>query len=622
MNECVKHSDAIWRGVNHTHALAHEIRRAAKHKKSRRKRARTHETPSAFAVMLEVIILLATLRLCHAPFNIGADTMEDALEMPAASTITAMAFAATALALGRKRLLSTSVSTPPPVPLRLFRRTVDSSALPADPADPKSGYDLPSPASASGAGGPSFDIDSDAEECEDYDESAADDSDEHSGGALPIRKSTGKLWSKAQFPEGTSGAKNWDMSNLLAAQTWVCPCPDRRNCIGSERVPLLDLYEHRKAFRTKAGAKGGLRDANRIEMQGHYDAKTTSFTRSFVVGSFGDCCSASAGLANGLSFCQWANSRADLRGGKPWHAGRCDVASKQLSEQRVHLESYIRELRSKYEGPKGGSNPRDKWTVPKASAAARWDEYSKMRRQKGLPVIGSKSLFEKLWKGHTEITEIGAKGHAKCDSCGDHLVDRAVYEGRMDAEAKSKINELDERHARHMKEQKGERDYAEDWWTKAEHHPGRVTALSMDAPTETQFDVPVQQRTAFDPVKSVDGAKRWSSKITGLMMAGIGMLTFVSRDGLGSGPNLSCTVLYLGMLHIVATTGVLGATLNVLLDNTGGDNKNNEMIFFLAWLVAIDAVDESSFFCMMKGHTFLIPSPELTRRSELSSSSC
>jgi hypothetical protein len=136
--------------------------------------------------MLEVIILLATLRLCHAPFNIGADTMEDALEMPAASTITAMAFAATALALGRKRLLSTSVSTPPPVPLRLFRRTVDSSALPADPADPKSGYDLPSPASASGAGGPSFDIDSDAEECEDYDESAADDSDDDGGQTIIV----------------------------------------------------------------------------------------------------------------------------------------------------------------------------------------------------------------------------------------------------------------------------------------------------------------------------------------------------------------------------------------------------------------------------------------------------
>ena len=44
MNECVKHSDAIWRGVNHTHALAHEIRRAAKHKKSSKEaRARSRD---------------------------------------------------------------------------------------------------------------------------------------------------------------------------------------------------------------------------------------------------------------------------------------------------------------------------------------------------------------------------------------------------------------------------------------------------------------------------------------------------------------------------------------------------------------------------------------------------
>ena len=35
-----------------------------------------------------------------------------------------------------------------------------------------------------------------------------------------------------------------------------------------------------------------------------------------------------------------------------------------------------------------------------------------------------------------------------------------------------------------------------------------------------------------------------------------------------------------------------------------GDNKHNEMIFFLAWLVAIDATEEASFFCMMKGHTY------------------
>lgn len=183
-------------------------------------------------------------------------------------------------------------------------------------------------------------------------------------------------------------------------------------------------------------------------------------------------------------------------------------------------------------------------------------------------------------------------------------VELAKYEGRYDDVAREARKAIQERQAQHDREHLGERNYAEDWWLKGEHDPSRVTALSMDAPTETQFDVPVQQREAHDAAKSLDTAKKWSSKITGLMMAGMGMLAFVSRDGLGSGPNLSCTVLYLGLLHVVKVHGGLGASLNVLLDNTSGDNKNNDVIFFLAWLVLIDAVEEASFFCMQKGHTY------------------
>jgi hypothetical protein len=47
-----------------------------------------------------------------------------------------------------------------------------------------------------------------------------------------------------------------------------------------------------------------------------------------------------------------------------------------------------------------------------------------------------------------------------------------------------------------------------------------------------------------------------------------------------------------------------GAHIHVLLDNTTGDNKNNEVIFFLAWLVETGVCDEASFFCMLVGHTY------------------
>ena len=39
---------------------------------------------------------------------------------------------------------------------------------------------------------------------------------------------SGKLWSSSQFPAGTTGVTNWEMSNLTAAQAWECPCLDRR----------------------------------------------------------------------------------------------------------------------------------------------------------------------------------------------------------------------------------------------------------------------------------------------------------------------------------------------------------------------------------------------------------
>ena len=117
---------------------------------------------------------------------------------------------------------------------------------------------------------------------------------------------------RQQFPEGADGPANWDLSNLTAAQAWECPCLDRRNCIGSERIPLLHLYEHRKLFRTTAKGSGGFRDTARKEMEERYDVSNRTFTRSFKVGEVVDCCAASAGLAKGLSFGTFASARADV----------------------------------------------------------------------------------------------------------------------------------------------------------------------------------------------------------------------------------------------------------------------------------------------------------------------
>lgn len=96
-------------------------------------------------------------------------------------------------------------------------------------------------------------------------------------------------------------------------------------------------------------------------------------------------------------------------------------------------------------------------------------------------------------------------------------------------------------------------------------------------------------------------------KMMGIMIAGLGMLCFMAHQRLGGGANLSVTCLYLALLYMVDSGRELGTRFVALLDNTAAENKNNEMIFFVAWLVAIDAFEEASFFCMMVGHTYTGP---------------
>eukprot|EP00965_Chrysotila_dentata_P028632 951606-Pleurochrysis_carterae.AAC.1 len=71
---------------------------------------------------------------------------------------------------------------------------------------------------------------------------AEDDADDCSRFESSARcRSFRKLWSTAQFPEGMKDAYNSDIDNLVAAQSWCCPCEDRGSCISSDRIRLEHL---------------------------------------------------------------------------------------------------------------------------------------------------------------------------------------------------------------------------------------------------------------------------------------------------------------------------------------------------------------------------------------------
>lgn len=244
-------------------------------------------------------------------------------------------------------------------------------------------------------------------------------------------KGLGKLWTKAQFPEKDC----CDLRNLIAAQAWQCPCKDRANCIGRDRIPdVLQLYEYRKTFQTTAGGEGGFRDATRKEMESHYSSATREFSRSFVVGPLNDCCIASAGLAKGLAFGTFARARVDTRKQQVWRDGRRAKKERQESKEIAYIEAYIREEASGMEGAKGRETA-GVWHTMKMPVKKRWEKYRDSRIRAKLPVVGSQSLFEKVWRKHTEIREYGAKNHAKCDVCGALEVEMDALRRRVDAHA-------------------------------------------------------------------------------------------------------------------------------------------------------------------------------------------
>lgn len=143
-----------------------------------------------------------------------------------------------------------------------------------------------------------------------WDQSSSEDED-----ISNQKTNAGQLWGPEQFLAGYSTLAVVDIGNLQAAMQWQCPCskanPDRTtSCLDATRINVVQLYEFRKAFHSRAGRN--LRDTMRDDLERHYDARTESFSKGFRVGPCADCCAPAYGLACGLSFKTFARARADV----------------------------------------------------------------------------------------------------------------------------------------------------------------------------------------------------------------------------------------------------------------------------------------------------------------------
>ena len=119
------------------------------------------------------------------------------------------------------------------------------------------------------------------------------------------------------------------------------------------------------------------------------------------------------------------------------------------------MEAYIRDLRSTMEGDKGGTAGTGKYYCGKRTLKQRWKDYKDSRKELGLQVIGSQSLFSHLWKKHEEIRETKAKGHSKCDICGRLQVEKCKYQFNRDEYSIQRLKELHEEEAIHNAQHMG-----------------------------------------------------------------------------------------------------------------------------------------------------------------------
>lgn len=228
---------------------------------------------------------------------------------------------------------------------------------------------------------------------------------------------------------------------------------------------------------------------------------------------------------------------------------RCTKRQGQKEEARRCIQAYIRYLQAGMEGSKGGTRGSGKYFTGKQSMHSRYEAYRKWRIQQKLPVLGCEKLFKQCWKAADGIVELGAKGHSTCDECAKIQVARDTWEKRADAQGRAEMAAIEKWDSLHREEHRGERDYADDIWSVATKEPTKLTMANMDAPTQDQLEIPVQPRKFRDVAKGLEDAPRWCSKMMGVMIAGLGMMCFLSHQRLGAGPNLTITCLYLSLVY-------------------------------------------------------------------------
>ena len=401
------------------------------------------------------------------------------------------------------------------------------------------------------------------------------------------------LWDSAcLFPDGINDRLS--LANITAATKFDCRSPlcPAGGCL--EAAGSMRLLLGRQSFEAAVGEEAG-KDARRLllsrYMQASFSLELNQFRPIEVWYSNGPMgrnkssmrlCEKGVGLGvASVSADLFGKVRADVRQGKVYeelrkikiHEGEPDDDARD-GVARSWLAAYYSS--GAEHDPVPGAKRTVQFSGMKESQEVIYRRYAEEMGDQAFAISKFKSILKAFKAEH--VRDFGESEHPKCTECA-----RLKSLCRMFKLQPAKLAEYVKELAEHKECVGVEREEMDDQAARSIHCPWEVLMMQVDAATQSNFLLP---RVKGRRTKATATLPRFKQKIFGSVSFGEGSRIFIVPPSIAAGADLTITIIHLSVLRALAERGaVLPQELHLQLDNTTGDNKNEAMILYAAWLV-------------------------------------
>ena len=425
-----------------------------------------------------------------------------------------------------------------------------------------------------------------------------------------------RLWdSSVVFPAGASN--RLALSNVEAAAKWDCRgkfCGDG-GCLraaGAMRLLLCrqeferQVQTARNADARRQGLHNLLASAHNLEDKtksrinfAYTDGSTRSSIQLCDKGIGLGVCSVSgsyfggirAGVSKGATLVEVSASLGSAEGGGKGNGDR--------DHREGLLDSWLRAYYGRHgeHDPVPGASRTEQFSAPSEPGDVVYDLYKNDLGDQALKKTKFKALLKVFKKAF--VHDSGKSDHCHCDECNRLKQGIKMYRAFPDKRA-----EWEDELKDHKLTMSIERQEMDDAGARSILSPWEVLTIQVDAATQSNFMLP---RVNGTKTKGAAAWTRLKQKLFGTFAFGAGSRIWLVPPCIKAGADLTITIVHIAVLAALAERGgILPQELHLQLDNTSGDNKNEAMVLYAAWLVQTGQALRVRLFFLPKGHTHIL----------------